>query len=79
MPESTFASPLKNLEMITPSFKPLEISFPLPKAPHTTLQAHLTFLATATTLFLTTIAPGESASTLASMGSFVYAMPDVSA
>jgi hypothetical protein len=62
-----------------PSSKPLELSFPHPKAPHTILQAHLTFLATSTTLFLTTTAVGESASTLAPMGSFVYAMPDVSA
>jgi hypothetical protein len=62
-----------------PSSKPLELSFPYPKAPHIILQAHLTFLATSTTLFLTTTAVGESASTLAPMGSFVYAMPDVSA
>jgi len=62
-----------------PSSKPLELSFPHPKAPHIILQAHLTFLATSTILFLTTTAVGESAPTLAPMGSFVYAMPDVSA
>jgi hypothetical protein len=62
-----------------PSSKPLELSFPHPKASHIILHAHLTFLATSTTLFLTTTAVGESASTLAPMGSFVYAMPDVSA
>jgi len=61
-----------------PSPKPLELSFPHPKAPHIILQVHLTFLATSTTLFLTTTAVGESASMLAPMGSFVYAMPDVS-
>jgi hypothetical protein len=65
--------------MMQPSSKPLELSFPLPKAPHTILQTHLTFLASATTLFLTTSALGESASTPAPMGSFVYAIPDVSA
>lgn len=65
--------------MMYPTSKPLELSFPLPKAPNTLLQAHLTFLTTVTTLFLTTTVLGESASTLAPMGSFVYAMPDVSA
>jgi hypothetical protein len=61
-----------------PSFKPLELSFPLPKAPHALLRVHLTFLGTATTLFLTTTAVDESSSTLSALGSFVYAMPDVS-
>lgn len=60
-----------------PSFRPLELSFPLPKASHTTLHAHLTFLTTSTMLFLTTTALGESSSSLATMGSFVYAIPDV--
>jgi len=62
--------------MMRPSSKPLELSFPLPKAPHTILHAHLTFLTTSTTLFLTTTVAGESGPTLAPMGSFVYAMPD---
>jgi hypothetical protein len=61
-----------------PSFKPLEFSFPLPKAPHMLARGHLTFLGTATTLFLTTTALDGSPSTLSALGSFVYAMPDVS-
>ena len=60
-----------------PFLKPIELSFPLPKAPHTMLHTHLTFLATSTMLFLTTAAVGEATSSVAPMGSFVYAMPDV--
>lgn len=63
--------------MMKPTVKPLELSFPLPKNPHTILQAHLTFFETSTMLFLTTSTIGESSSTLAPMGSFVYAMPNV--
>jgi hypothetical protein len=62
--------------MMEPTIKPLELSFPLPKNPHTILQAHLTFFETSIMLFLTTNTIGES-STLAPMGSFVYAMPNV--
>ena len=65
--------------MMHPSTEPLELSFPLPKAPNTILQVHLTFFATTIMLFLTTTALGESDQTLSAMGSFVYAMPDVSA
>lgn len=54
-----------------------ELSFPLPKNPHTILQAHLTFFETSMMLFLTTSTIGESSSALAPMGSFVYAMPNV--
>ena len=60
-----------------PALKPLELSFLLPKT-HTILQAHLTFLETSIVLFLTTSTIGESSSSLAPMGSFVYAMPNVS-
>jgi hypothetical protein len=60
-----------------PSFSPLELSFPLPKTPHTILHVHLTFLTTSTTVFLTTTTIGESGTTNAPLGSFVYAMPDV--
>ena len=63
--------------VMEPSLKPMELSFPLPKAPHTMLHAHLTFLTTSTILFLTTATVGEATSSLAPMGSFVYAMPDV--
>jgi hypothetical protein len=70
---------------VPPSFKPLELSFPLPKYPHTTLHIHLTILATSTLLFLTTTSPGDSSNggggggsaITKPMGSFVYAMPDV--
>jgi hypothetical protein len=62
--------------MMEPTTKPLELSFPLPKNPHTILQAHLTFFETSIMLFLTTNTIGES-SNLAPMGSFVYAMPNV--
>lgn len=70
-----------HVEPATPSLHPLEISFPLPKTPYTTLHIHLTFLATSTMVFLSTTTTGESGGeggTLKPMGSFVYAMPDVS-
>lgn len=71
---------------VPPSFKPLELSFPLPKYPHITLHIHLTILATSTLLFLTTTSPGDSSNggggggsaITKPMGSFIYAMPDVS-
>ncbi|THC90015.1 hypothetical protein EYZ11_010529 [Aspergillus tanneri] len=55
---------------------PQEISFPLPKALHTTAHIHLTILDTCATVFLATSTPGDSGGTLKPMGSFVYAMPD---
>ncbi|KAI9038714.1 proteasome assembly chaperone 4 family protein [Aspergillus affinis] len=56
--------------------RPHEISFPLPKALHTTAHIHLTMLETCVTTFLTTSTPGDSGGTMKPMGSFVYAMPD---
>jgi hypothetical protein len=55
---------------------PLEVSFPLPKAPHTKIHLQLTNNGPNLLLFLTT-ATAESASTTP-LGSFVYAMPNVS-
>ena len=60
-----------------PSAKLLELSFPLPKTPHVILHLHLTFLATSLIVFLTTTTIGDSGSTTAPLGSFVYAMPGV--
>ena len=67
------------VENVAPHAKPQEFSFPLPKALHTTAHIHLTFLDTCTTVFLATSTPGDSAGSVKPMGSFVYAMPDVSA
>lgn len=58
--------------------KPLELSIPLPNIPHTNLHIHLTFLKTSLMVFLTTTTIGDSGVTTAAMGSFVYAMLDVS-
>lgn len=69
-------SPIPSVENV-PSLEPLEISLPLPKSPHTTLHTHLTFLATSVMVFICTTVPGNEGGTLNSMGSFVYAMPDV--
>ncbi|RHZ64599.1 proteasome assembly chaperone 4 family protein [Aspergillus thermomutatus] len=63
-------------ELVSPSYKPQEISFPLPKALHTTAHVHLTILETCVTAFLATTTPGESGGSLKPMGSFIYAMPD---
>lgn len=57
------------------SHTPLEVSFPLPRAPHTNIHLQLTNNGPNLILFLTTATP-ESASS-APLGSFVYAMPNV--
>jgi hypothetical protein len=59
------------------SYKPIDLSFPVPRHPHLNLQAHLTFLDACAMVHLTTSTLGEVASR-APLGSFVYAMPDVS-
>lgn len=56
---------------------PIELSFPLPKAPETLIHIHLTINSTSLLLFLTTSVGGD-ASTPASLGTFIYALPDVS-
>ncbi|KAJ5704154.1 hypothetical protein N7493_011292 [Penicillium malachiteum] len=63
-------------ERIEPSFKPLELSFPLPKALHTTVHVQVTLLDKCTTVFITTSTPGDSTGSVKPLGSFVYAMPD---
>jgi hypothetical protein len=62
---------------LEPSVKPVELSFPLPKAPETRIHVHLTVNATSIVLFLTTVYEGNIPSG-APLGSFVYALPDVS-
>ncbi|KAE8380617.1 hypothetical protein BDV26DRAFT_290207 [Aspergillus bertholletiae] len=64
------------VENVAPQAKPQELSFPLPKALHTTAHVHLTLLETCATVFLATSTPGDSAGSVKPMGSFVYAMPD---
>lgn len=56
---------------------PIELSFPLPKAPETLIHLHLTINSTSLLLFLTTSVGGDM-STPASLGTFIYALPDVS-
>jgi hypothetical protein len=59
------------------SVKPIELSFPLPKAPETKIHVHLTINTTSIVLFLTTVYGGDIP-TGTPLGSFVYALPDVS-
>ncbi|KAL3482026.1 hypothetical protein BJX99DRAFT_253147 [Aspergillus californicus] len=60
----------------TPSSRATELSFPLPKALHTTVHIHLTIQETCSMVFLATSTTGESTGSLKPMGSFIYAMPD---
>lgn len=62
---------------LEPSTRAIELSFPLPKAPETKIHLQLTINATSLLLFLTTVYGGD-APTAAPLGSFVYALPDVS-
>lgn len=57
---------------------PKELSFPLPKALHTTAHLHLTRLQTCAMVFVTASTPGDTLGSIKPMGSMVYAMPDVS-
>lgn len=65
------------LQSTSPSVKPIEISFPLPRTPHTNVHIHLTAMATSTMVFLSTTNAGDAGSSVKPMGSFVYSMPDV--
>lgn len=60
-----------------PSTVPIELSFPLPRAPETKVHLSLTINTTSLLLFLTTVYGGEQSAS-AALGSFVYALPDVS-
>lgn len=76
----TTATPptIPQTELVSPTLKPQELSFPLPKALHTTGHVHLNFLRHCVMVHLATSTPGDSAGSFKPMGSFVYAMPDVS-
>ncbi|KAJ5901559.1 hypothetical protein N7495_002087 [Penicillium taxi] len=73
---ASIASAAPQTELVSPDLHPQEISFPLPKALHTTAHVHLTILGHCVTVFLTTSTPGDSAGSIKPLGSFVYAMPD---
>nr|POF24003.1 hypothetical protein CFP56_54939 [Quercus suber] len=60
-----------------PANKPVQLSIGLPRSPGTRIYLHLTVLATSIVLFVTS-AGIEAGQAGAAMGSFVYAMPDVS-
>src|SRR5881394_2882060 len=62
--------------VIQPSWKPVELSFPLPKAHQTNVHLHITIQTHVILIFLTTTTNGDT-STPASLGSFIYALPDV--
>jgi len=76
----TMATSTPNNDIPT-TIHPLQLSIPLPANPHTTIHIHLTLLSTTLLLFLTSTSTGPSTpsptSALSSLGSFVYAMPDV--
>lgn len=55
---------------------PKQLSIPLPLSAHTTLHIQTTCLETSSLTFLTTTDP-STAGSLSSLGSFVYAMPNV--
>lgn len=63
--------------MGTASAISVQLSFPLPKSPDTRIHLHLTVQTTSIILFLTTASNGDTSNT-APLGSFVYALPDVS-
>jgi hypothetical protein len=66
----------KDVTAVDLSSRHTELSFPLPKAPETRIHLRITIQATSLLLFLTTALNG-GISTASSLGSFVYALPDV--
>lgn len=75
---STDGEPREPVHVGTSStIAPNDFSFPLRLSPHTTLHIQLTSLATSTLIFLTTKSPANPSS-VSALGSFVYAMPNVS-
>lgn len=66
-----------SVSAMEPSFKPVEMSFPLPRQPHLTFHAHLSSFGNCAMVHLTTTSLESSDSGLPGLGSFVYAMPDV--
>ncbi|MCJ1440186.1 MAG: hypothetical protein MMC23_000669 [Stictis urceolatum] len=66
---------IQGLSLIESSFKPKDISLPLPLTPHTTLHIKLSLLEKNTVVFLTSTDYSTSG-TSSPLGSFVYAMPN---
>ncbi|CBF88634.1 hypothetical protein AN0864.2 [Aspergillus nidulans FGSC A4] len=65
-----------DIQAPAPARASTELSFPLPKALHTTAHIHLTLLDTCVMVFLATSTAGDSTGSTKPMGSFIYAMPD---
>lgn len=65
------------VQLLPPSVHSKYIALPLPLSPHTTLHIRMTRLETANMVFLTTT-DYSAPSTTSALGSFVYAMPNVS-
>ncbi|CAD0021981.1 unnamed protein product [Aureobasidium pullulans] len=59
------------------TMEPIQFSMPLPNAPGSRIHTHLTILATSVLLFCTSTTAEFSTPPVPSLGSFVYAMPDV--
>ena len=57
--------------------EPIQFSMALPNAPGSRIHTHLTILATSILLFCTSTTAEFSSAPVPSLGSFVYAMPDV--
>jgi hypothetical protein len=64
-------------KMATLENGPVQVSFPLPSGMNTKIHMRMTIQSKAILLFLTTVA-AEDLDKPASMGAFVYALPDVS-
>jgi len=71
----TFTTMASNDEGAAGSSPPLELSFPLPHASETSVHLRLILTTATIVLFLTTLSNGDT-STLAPLGSFVYALSD---
>jgi hypothetical protein len=77
MAQSSPEETASGVQLHAPSTNSKYIAFPLPRIPHTTLHIRITLLETSTMIFLTTT-DYTTSSTTSPLGSFIYAMPNVS-
>jgi hypothetical protein len=78
MADSSGSARMINGTQAAPVVKSVQLSFPMPHAPHVQIHMHLTVLRQCLQLFLATSDRAESTSSGSSMGNLVYAMPNVS-
>jgi len=71
------SNPLPNDTPSTSAAKPIQVSFPLSNSVQTKVHLHITSQSSSLLIFATTADSSSPSSTLATLGSFVYALPNL--